>query len=161
YAGFIVDRSRPLRIYWGALSASFVSGLVMLGAQLFALDLPSRSQVIALFASSFLTGLARAFSQPSLYAAIPRIVPRERLQQASAWTGPAMQIARISGPAIGGLVFGWMGALAAAVLVSLSLLVSMVCLASIEASPGPSPTRDQHASVTSELLSGIRFVFGH
>lgn len=159
-AGYLVDRSRPLVVYRRVLYVSLTSGLVLLVTQLPGWHFPLQGQIVALLVSSFLTGTARAFAQPAIYATVPRIVAREDLPRASAWTATAMQVARISGPAVGGLVFGWLGGIAAAVLVSLALVGAIVAMLLVRASPEALP-RAPGESIRRELLSGASFVFRH
>lgn len=160
YAGYVVDRSRPLVIYKRLVAVSFTSGLIFLLAELPQFGLDASQQVIALFSSSFLTGVARGFSQPAMYAIVPRIVPRENLSQAAAWMTTAMQIARISGPAVGGLLFGWLGKTVTASVVCLSLIGASISLALIKTSPAANQ-KAKSESMKVELFSGAKFVFGH
>jgi MFS family permease len=164
YAGYVVDRSRPLSVYRGVLLGSFLSGLVLLVSQLQNAGFTHGAQVAALYIASFITGLARGFSQPSIYATVPRIVPRNELHRASAWMSSVMQVARIVGPGVGGLVFGWFGAAISAAAVCGALIVSILSLGLIRANPRPafSPgTAPKKLPMKDELLSGVRFVFGH
>jgi MFS family permease len=165
YAGYIVDRSRPLMIYRWVLRGSFLSGLVLL---LSSLDisllrtnqLSVSMQVLALFISSVITGFARGFSQPALYAAVPRIVPRSELPKASAWMTSALQIARIAGPGLGGLLFGWFGVATAAGAICAFLIAAIVALSLIEADPEAPPVAVKRRMKV-ELFSGVSFVFRH
>lgn len=155
YAGYIVDRSRPLQIYRWVLRGSLLSGLVLLGSQWMG-ETDVRRQIIALFISSVITGMARGFSQPAMFATVPRLIPREKLHQASAWMSSVMQVARISGPALGGLVFGYFGIITAASLICVSLLLAIACVSLIQADPLPTL-----AHAKADLFSGVRFVFKH
>lgn len=49
-------------------------------------------------------GAARAFEDPTVTALMPGLVPREIFPRATVWYTMASQLARISGPAIGGLL---------------------------------------------------------
>lgn len=161
HAGYVVDRTRPLLVYRTVVLVSFVSGLVLLCGQLPWFDLNKHQQVVALFVSSFLTGTARAFSQPAVFAIVPRIIKREDLPRASAWMSSAMQIARISGPALGGILFGWIGVSGSAVVVCCSLLFASFTLMLVRTSPAALPPSAQRKSVRAELLSGAIFVLRH
>lgn len=161
YAGYLIDRSRPLIVYRRVMYVSFVSGLVVLCEHLFASELPLNYQVGLLYSASFLTGLARSFGQPAMFATIPRLVERRLLMRASAMSSSAMQVARIGGPAFGGLVFGFYGAVASSTIVCLLLLIGSSLIILIQKKV-PAPARStQHSSITEELLSGGRFVFKH
>ncbi|MCB8823294.1 MFS transporter [Microvirga rosea] len=50
-------------------------------------------------------GAARAFGKPTFQAIVPNLVPKEDLANAIAWNSSVMQIATISGPAIGGILY--------------------------------------------------------
>jgi len=159
YAGYIVDRSRPMVVIRRVVGASWLSGLILLVSQLPASGASGQLQIVALFLSSFLTGAARAFSQPAMFSIVPRIIGRENLPRGSAWMASTHQIGSISGPALGGLFFGWLGVSATAGIVCAVLLLAMGALWWIRASPNPMPSRTK--SKQTELLSGLRFVFRH
>ncbi len=161
YAGYLVDRARPLLIYRRVMLVSLVSGLVVLSEHLFSLNFPVELQVGLLYSAAFLTGIARSFSQPAIYAAVPRLVDRKDLLQASALASSAMQVARIAGPAFGGLVFGFFGAITSSTIVCSLLLVGAFSMLLIRKDVAPPSTGPQHASMKDELFSGLRFVFKH
>lgn len=161
YAGYIVDRSRPLFVYQWVLFGSFVSGLVLWGSLSSFFELTHHGQIGAVFLASFITGLARGFSQPSIYASVPKIVPRDQLARASAWMTTAMQIARISGPALGGLIFGWIGVGFASFMVCLFLLAAIVSTSWVAQKPPAPALSAEKKSMRAELLSGASFVFRH
>jgi MFS family permease len=164
YAGHVVDQGRPLVIYRRLTFVSLTSGFIMLLSQidsnLFGDHLSSKSQVILLFVSSFLTGCARAFSQPSMYSLIPKIIPRAMLSKSSAWMSSAMQTARMSGPAVGGILYGFLGISGTATIICLCLALTTIILFTISFNP-PSNSQKESGSITNNLLSGVRFVFKH
>lgn len=151
YAGYLVDQKNPLRCYQGVLALSLVSALIMfLG----------HDQVTLLFVSSFFTGVARAFSQPSTFALVPAIVKRSDLSRSSTWMSTAGQSARIGGPAIGGLVFGIWGSKLAATFVCAFLILSVLISIFIVA-PATVVRAQIKESLSEKLLSGARYVFRH
>jgi len=161
YAGYIVDRSRPLLIVLRVVEISLLSGIILLVSQLPSVRAAARFQVFALFISSVLTGAARAFSQPAMFALVPRLVGREHLPRASAWMASSLQVARISGPALGGLLFGWLGVSTSAVIVCVVLLLAMGALRLVETSPNPPRSLGKNESKRAEVLSGATFVVRH
>ena len=161
YAGYLIDRSRPLVVYRRVMYVSFLSGLVVLVVHIFALDFSLGVQVGLLYSAAFLTGLARSFSQPAIFAVVPRLVERSQLMQATAQSSSAMQVARIAGPAFGGIIFGFLGAIVSSSLVCLFLLAGIFAMFSIDKDIPPPESKDKHASIKDEFLSGIRFVFKH
>lgn len=162
FAGYIVDRSRPLRVYSIVLYLSLLSAFAVWIPQIFKPHFTVQTEALALYFSSFLTGAARAFSQPSLYAIVPRIVKRESLQKSSAWMSSSMQISRIAGPAFGGFTFGWYGTAFSAALTCLLLFLAMIVYWTICAQiPAPEKSKHHHLSMKEELLSGVKYVFKH
>jgi MFS family permease len=160
YAGHVVDRGRPLVIYRRLTFVSLTSGLVMLFSQIESFEISYHYQIIFLFLSSFLTGCARAFSQPSMYSLIPKIIPRALLSKSSAWMSSAMQTARMSGPAVGGILYGFLGLFGTGLIVCLCLAITTFILFTISFNP-PANTLQKTDSITENLLSGVRFVFKH
>jgi MFS family permease len=159
-AGYIVDRNRPLVIYRRLTFVSLTSGLMMLFSQLPSLNLDPHFQVNLLFISSFLTGCARAFSQPSMYSLVPKLIPRNFLPKSSAWMSSAMQTARMSGPAVGGLLYGFLGVSGTAGIICGCLIITIISLLLINFNPPANLPVPGH-SIKDELLSGLKFVFNH
>ena len=161
YAGFVVDRSRPLLVFRRVVDVSLLSAFILLVSQLHSVGASTRLRITGLFLSSILTGTARAFSQPSIFALVPRIIDRENLPRASAWMASSLQVARISGPALGGLFFGWLGVSASAGIVCFVLFLAVGTLWLIGTSPSPLQPSGKRESRRTELLSGARFVIQH
>jgi MFS family permease len=161
YAGYVVDRARPLIVYRRVMYVSLLSGLVVLAEHIFALNFPLALQVGLLYLAAFLTGLARSFSQPAIFATVPRLVHRNDLMQATAQSSSAMQIARIGGPAVGGVVFGFLGPIVSSSNVCVLLISGIITMLFIHRQIPPPDSRVHHASIRDELLSGMRFVFKH
>lgn len=161
YAGYLVDRNPPLRIYRVVMVVSLISGAVVLLEHLLAGHSSMPVQAGLLYGAAFLTGMARAFSQPAIFASIPRMVPRADLPRATAISSSAMQMARIAGPAIGGLAFGFLGPVVASTLVCLSLVGAVVTMLFVRVQIAAPASKNVHGSLTEELLSGAKFVFNH
>lgn len=161
YAGYLVDRSKSLLVYRRVIYVSLLSGLVVLAEHLLAHQLPLAVQVAMLYSASFLTGSARAFSQPAVFASLPRMIDRPRLMRATAISSSTMQAARIAGPAFGGIIFGFFGAAASSTVVCVLLLGASAMMLLIRQEIPPPDSRGKHASVVEELLSGGRFVLKH
>jgi len=52
------------------------------------------------------SGIARAFMAPCMQSIIPQIVPRELYANAATWGSNVWQTAAVTGPAVGGLIYG-------------------------------------------------------
>jgi len=62
-----------------------------------------------IYAVVFFTGIARGFHYPAQLAFMAQIVPRKLYANSSTWNSTTWHIAAISGPAIGGLIYGFWG----------------------------------------------------
>lgn len=161
WAGYLVDRMAPLKVYRNIIFVSFISGVLVLLEHIFESHLNLFTQCAMLYSASVLTGVARAFAGPAVFASVPRLVGRENVLRATALMSTAMQTARIGGPAVGGLVFGFFGAVSSSSLVCFTLLLAVSCMVLMKTTlPAPSQLF-KHASLTEELLSGGKFVFNH
>ncbi|MBS1984332.1 MAG: MFS transporter [Bdellovibrionales bacterium] len=161
YAGYIVDRGRPLIVFRRVVDISLLSGIILLASQMDWLHLSVHAQIFALFVSSFITGTARAFFQPATFSIVPRMVERDFLPKASAWMTTAMQIARISGPALGGIFFGWLGIGGSAFIVCLLLGMAAAVLFLIQFNPETKAVTHRQRPTREDLLSGAKFVVRH
>jgi MFS family permease len=151
YAGYLVDRSRPLLVYRRVMYISLISGVIVL----------FEPQVGWLYFAAFLTGMARSFSQPSIFASVPRILQRDQVLRGTAMMSSSMQIARVAGPALGGLLFGFFGSVVASSVVCILLVAAGMAMILIKKDLPASETRHLHDSVREEFLSGGKFVFKH
>ncbi|MGD0911370.1 MAG: MFS transporter [Terracidiphilus sp.] len=61
--------------------------------------------ILPIYAVLFVIGTGRAFSGPAASALVPHLVPQEHFVNAVTWGGAIFQLANISGPALGGLLF--------------------------------------------------------
>ena len=102
-AGHVVDSYDRKKVLMLALVATVLS----------ALGLAWNSSIHGPIASTYglllLTGTARAFQNPSKATFVPRLVPREIFSVAATWTSSGFEIASMAGPAVGGLLIGYVG----------------------------------------------------
>jgi MFS family permease len=104
-----------------------------------------------------LTGFARSFLYPAQTAFMSQLVPRDLYANSSTWNSTTWHIAAVSGPAIGGLVYGFFGITAAYVMVGIFILSGFFFFFSIKSKV--MPVREFHESLLHSLSAGIRFVY--
>lgn len=112
-----------------------------------------------IFITIFIVGLVRGIIMPANTALLGQLVPRELLTGAATWGSTTWQIAAVSGPAIGGLVYGFFGIVPAYSLVFTFLLICVFLVFFIQ-SPGKvvhQPNRDERIFIS--ISEGIRYVF--
>jgi hypothetical protein len=157
-AGDVVDRGNPLRIYRNVVLGALASAALLFVVSFPAFKVPERGLVFWIYAACFITGCARGFSQPSMYALVPLLVPRDSLPQSSAWSTTAFQSASVIGPGLGGLLFAWKGATLPYGLDCVLLLAAFACASSIGFRPVPGAARPAETAFR-RVTSGLRFVF--
>jgi len=104
-----------------------------------------------------ISGIARAFIYPSTIALMAQVVPREMYANSSTWNSTIWHIGAITGPAVGGLVYGFFGVRIAYMAVIFFMLFSLVLLSIVKKYPVP-PLQEEE-SLYKRLSTGIRFVF--
>jgi MFS family permease len=105
----------------------------------------------------FISGIAKAFLAPSLFAFLSQIVPREQYSNASTWSSITWQAGAIGGPAVGGLLYGLIG-ITNTYGIDLLLLVFSLAIVFFIASH-PIPPKQKKESLYESLANGINFVF--
>ncbi|MDR3667000.1 MAG: MFS transporter [Ignavibacteriaceae bacterium] len=113
--------------------------------------------VIPIYLVIFITGIARGFMSPAQTAFAAQLVPRELFGNASTWSSIAWQTAEITGPAIGGLVYGFFGIGSAYSLVIIFSAMGLTFYSFIKNQP--LPERNKQENIWQSLSAGIKFVF--
>ncbi|HEX3373272.1 MAG TPA: MFS transporter [Edaphobacter sp.] len=110
-------------------------------------------------------GLGRAFSGPAASAMLPNLVPKEHFVNAVTWGATVYQIANMSGPAVGGILFtlplagavaAWNGAPLVYAFTLLMLLGFIVLVSLIRAKM---VTTDKKAFNLRTMLAGLEYVW--
>ena len=110
-------------------------------------------------------GLGRAFSGPAASAMLPSLVPKEDFVNAVTWGATVYQIANMSGPAVGGLLFTlplmgvaspWAGA---PVVYGFTLLMLLGFIALVSMIRAKMTTRDKKAFNMKTVLAGLEYVW--
>ncbi|HAI75377.1 MAG TPA: MFS transporter [Microscillaceae bacterium] len=159
FAGYWVDvMSRRLILIRG-LSVLFATALL-----LWLFSLPALSNWVAnplyiIFTLIFLTGLARSFIAPAHFAILTQIVKPEELPSAIAWNSTNWQVAAVCGPALGGLLYGWVG-LSATYFIQF-ILIGLAFFFCLLIRPKPVPPAEPHESMFAKIQEGLQFVFGN
>jgi MFS family permease len=103
---------------------------------------------------SVLLGMARAFQMPAQQALLPLLVPQALLQRAIALGSSGLQVAIISGPALGGLIYANGASTVYACCASMLLLSALLSFA-VRYHHVPSTT----AASWRTVLAGVAFVW--
>ena len=154
-AGYLADRRNRRSI-----SVAMLLVLALCSVALVALSaipgLLARVGVVPVYVIIFVTGVARGILQPARQALGADIIPRSMYQNAIAWRSSTWQTASVLGPALGGLLYGFAGAVASYGVAALLTLVALGAFLVVRYTPEPRSRTG--TSMFDELLSGLRFV---
>ena len=160
FAGHAADRRDRRTMALSALGLLCLcsAGFLVLTA---APGLVRAGHVWPLYLVVFATGFGRSWLQPARQALGAELVPRELYANAIAWRSSIWQFASVTGPALGGLLYGWAGVVAAYAVAGTLMTLAVAALALVRPRP-PRPPADGAARepMLRSLLGGIRFVRG-
>jgi predicted MFS family arabinose efflux permease len=109
-----------------------------------------------IFVMSFLTGSVQSFSGPAYASLLPLLVRREDVPNAVAMNSMQFNLARVIGPALGGVVFGLWGPAACFTINGLSFVAVIIAYSVI--SIPPVHERKSGKGMFEEMKEGFRFV---
>jgi MFS family permease len=133
------------------------SAMAILAAVLALLTFRGLSSVWPIYGLAACSSAAGSFDGPARQALVPNLVPREHLANAISLNTIMMQIASVSGPAIGGLVIAQLGVGWVYVLNAISFLFVLVALAMMRS---VATNRGEPGSVSLRaMMEGLRYVF--
>ncbi|NJD21921.1 MAG: MFS transporter, partial [Melioribacter sp.] len=157
FAGHVADifNRKKIILYAGTIYLLCALLLFLVSTELHPILLKFGAYPI--FTIIFITGLARGFISPALNAFAAQLVPRHLFGNASTWNSMLWQTAAITGPALGGLVYGFCGIGQAYFLVIFFSALSWFFFSIIEKKPMPERTKEEN--IWQSLSTGLKFVF--
>lgn len=158
-SGHIVDISDRKKILFSSFLLMFFCSSSLLFISTDILTSFTDYKVIAIYTVIFISGIARGFSMPSAFALLGQIIPKELYPNAISWNTSTWQIGAISGPAIGGLIYGYFGVSLSYFSVVIMALIAIVLISFI--SKKPVPEISGILPLKERLSAGIKFVFAN
>jgi MFS family permease len=158
-SGHVVDTNRPALVYQLSITVSFLNACLLLAAIIPAFGFSVDLRVTLLFTGMFISGASRSFTAPSVFSLIPQIVPRNMIGSAAAWNSSAYQFAAILGPALGGLVYGIAGPIAAFSLPPLLMLIAWLSAWLLTPAARAMRSQFKREPFFQSVQSGIQFAF--
>lgn len=115
--------------------------------------------VLPIFITVFLTGLVRGILMPANVALLGQLVPREHLAGAATLSSTTWEVAAVTGPALGGLMYGFFGIVPAYILIFCFFLICTFVLFFLK-SPGKVLTGSvSREGIFARIKEGIGYVF--
>jgi MFS transporter, DHA1 family, staphyloferrin A biosynthesis exporter len=158
YAGVLADRLDRRRLMMGTQLYLVVITLVMA-----VVLLSGRAAIWHLYVFTFVSGLGWSFTMPVRSALVPALVPRAELMNAIALTSATFNVARVIGPAIGGVLLATVGG-GGNFLVQAGMyavVVGLVAAMRVPALPSVQRVHGEQVSMWASLLEGLRYIRGN
>jgi MFS family permease len=105
-----------------------------------------------------LSAVARSFTRPAMTALSADVVPREHFANSIAWRSSTWQFAAVIGPALGGLLYGFAGPVAAYTVVTAMFATALVSITFVAYS-GSRPPEVSEMTIGESLQIGLKFVW--
>lgn len=155
-AGYVADRwnRRTITVCSLAVNVACAAGLLAFSATP---GLMQRAGVTPVYAIIFVSGIARSLLQPARQALGAEIIPRTMYENAIAWRSSSWQTAAVIGPAIGGLLYGFAGPVAAYATGAVLMTFALVGFLTIHYVP--SARASTNTPILTGLVTGLRFVW--
>jgi MFS family permease len=157
FGGHIADKyskRKILKLSVGCIgTASFLLQLIERQSA----TLTQQTMIVAIYATIFVIGFARAFQSPTASSLRAILVPMHLYENASTWGSNAWQTGAIVGPAIAGFVYAWAGFSNALLCVSIMIWMAFFLYSTIGDRPIENVKREE--SLLKSIKQGIGFVF--
>lgn len=161
FAGHIVDqREKKSLLIKCILGFTVVSlGLFLITHPQLVEGWPQKKVLYGVYALVFLGGLVRAFFGPTLFSFLALIVPRKTYANATSWNTTFSKTGSVLGPAVGGLMIGWIGVHWSLCVIFGIALLALLFLTQIKKKPVLNPKIGE--PVMKSLKNGLGFVYNN
>lgn len=159
FAGHFVDIWDRKRIIFRTSFLLLIGSAILLGSAMRLTPTGFFAGTAPIYVTIFLVGLVRGIIMPANNALLGQLVPREMLTAAATWGSTTWQVAAVSGPAIGGLIYGFWGIVPAYATVFSLLFMCLVIVFFIKSPGKVVHAPDSDSRIFARIGEGIRYVF--
>jgi len=135
FAGHYVDIWDRKKIIFNTTFLLLIGSALLFFYSIPSLNMHQLFGIAPIFVTIFITGLVRGILMPANTALLGQLVRREQLTAAATWSSTTWHIAAVTGPALGGLVYGFFGIIPAYALVFVFYLMCSILVLFIK-NPG-------------------------
>ncbi len=157
YAGHLADKFSRKKIVQLCLANFFVGMAALFGLACFQNQIEKGVLVAAIFAVAAQLGFGRGFYSPAAFSFLGQLVPPESRSNAITWNSNVWEISSITGLALGGLLYGFLGVKWAFLIVLGLSSMAFLTFSMIPPRPIPEQTGDEKA--VARIKEGLRFVW--
>jgi len=157
FAGHITDTNDRKKIVMYSVYLMAFCSVLLLIISTDSVGIFTSNKVLAMYSAIFLSGIGRGFSAPSFFAFVSQLVPKDVLPNAITWNTTSWQTGAVTGPAIGGLLYGFIGPSNTFVTIVIFWIIAIFLILPIARKPLPEILPMQ--SLKERLTAGLKFVF--
>lgn len=157
FAGHITDTNDRKKIVMSSVILMTLCSVLLLIVSTDEIEVLYSNKVMAIYSIIFLSGIGRGFSSPSFFAFVAQLVPKESLPNAITWNTSTWQTGAVTGPALGGLLYGFIGAVNTYSVIVIFWIIAIILISTIKKKPIPEFVA--LLSLKEKLTSGLKFVF--
>lgn len=157
YAGHLADITSRRKLILIFISLFAVSSAALWGISLEVAKPILDKSLLPIYALIFITGIARGFSGPAIFAFMAQLVEKKNFGRAVTLNSTNWQLGAMVGPALAGLLLAAIG-LHNTYLIQVILVVIAIGLI-FTISPKPVPESNEGDGLKERLAAGVKFVF--
>jgi len=159
YSGYVIDRSDKRRVLVLSVAANLLltAAFTVVTGEPAAERLPRATVLAAIYGIAFCTGLARAFSGPTSFALVTRLVRKDEMPAAITWHSTSWQVSAVGGPALAGILYAQAGI--TPTFISMVAAMAVALLASLLIRPKPPEPVPEGETMLQSIREGFRFVW--
>lgn len=157
YAGHVADIMQRKKIILVCVSTLLLCSVALL---LFTFQLSEHFWsygVFPIYAVIFISGLSRGFLTPAQFSFMPQLIPRDLYANAITWNSTLWETAAIGGPALGGILYGFLGIQAAYAMDVILMVIGLMLITSVSNKPLPEVSGEE--GIAEKIKAGLRFVY--
>lgn len=157
YAGHLADITSRRKLILIFISLFAVSSAALWAVSLDVAKPLLDKTLLPIYALIFVTGIARGFSGPAIFAFMAQLVDKKNFTRAVTLTSTNWQLGSMVGPALAGILLAVIG-LSYTYMIQVILVVIGFALA-LTISAKPVPESNEEGGLAERLSAGVKFVF--
>ena len=159
FAGHYVDIWNRKKIIFNTTFLLLIGSALLFFYSIPSLNMHQLFGIAPIFVTIFITGLVRGILMPANTALLGQLVRRDQLTAAATWSSTTWHIAAVTGPALGGLVYGFFGIIPAYGLVFVFYLFCSVLILFIKNPGKVVQVAGAAEGIFIRIKEGINYVF--
>jgi len=160
YAGHLADIFNRKKIITFCIFGLLICSGILILSNLLIHPNATELKVYTLYGAIFLSGFARGFAGPALFALMPQLLPdKSYYANAVSWNSSFWQTASVLGPAIGGFLYAYTGPTISYLVVFSLLVISFIFMLLVK-SRAVIPQKTVQ-KLSESISTGISFIFSN